>query len=41
MFLECSAKTKQNIQNAFEEICLQVLQTENLVINTTPGKIIS
>ena len=38
IFLECSAKTKENIQQAFEETCYQIFQNHNLLENTKPSK---
>eukprot|EP01080_Neovahlkampfia_damariscottae_P005828 gene5828-9651_t len=36
LFLECSAKTNEKIQQAFEEICYQIFQNDNLLDNTSP-----
>ncbi len=37
-FIETSAKTAQNVQNAFDLIVDKVFEAQNILVNTAPGE---
>jgi Ras-related protein Rab-18 len=38
LFMESSAKTKQGIDQVFQELVQKILETPDLLTNTTPSK---